>query len=98
MLKSSSFRSKQYLEEVRNLPCVVCGQFGVDAHHIIGVGYGFGGTGTKAADWATFPLCRSHHTGLHNMGAKSWEALHGLQFVHALRTAGRIIENRENKL
>lgn len=54
--KRGPWRNPQYLAFVRSLPCVVCGGPADSAHHIIGVG-GMGGTGTKAPDDMTMPVC-----------------------------------------
>jgi hypothetical protein len=59
-------RSKPYLNYVGSLPCVVCGcEPAGEAHHVIDSGIG-GGMGTKASDIFVFPLCRIHHTWLHD--------------------------------
>jgi hypothetical protein len=47
------------------------GDFHSDPHHLIG--YGLGGTGTKASDIFLFPLRRSRHIKLHEDPLK-WEA------------------------
>jgi len=36
-----------------------------DAHHGISLGYGESGTGTKACDLLTMPLCRPCHNLMH---------------------------------
>lgn len=58
-------KNKKYLDWVRRQPCACCGAPGDDAHHIIGIG-GMSGMGMKAPDWATMPMCRIHHTMIHN--------------------------------
>ena len=58
-------RNKKYRKWVASLDCYYCGAPADDAHHIIGIG-GFGGMGMKAPDILCMPLCRGHHTYLHN--------------------------------
>lgn len=60
---SGRIESEKYLDHVRSYPCLVCGQQGVDAHHVE-----TGGTGTKGSDLFTIPLCREHHNELHQYG------------------------------
>ena len=54
----------EYLRWVKTQPCECCGMPSDDPHHLIG--HGQGGMGTKAHDSFTLPLCRKHHTELHN--------------------------------
>ena len=58
-------KNKKYRKWVASLDCYYCGAPADDAHHIIGIG-GFGGMGMKAPDVLTMPLCRGHHTQMHN--------------------------------
>jgi len=78
------------LEFVRKLPCIICANIGVDAHHIIGQGAGI--MGGKADDSQTIPLCRNHHQELHHMGAKAWERLHGKTQLELLEKTNRWLE------
>ncbi|AVK38752.1 DUF968 domain-containing protein [Morganella morganii] len=66
----------KYLQWVKSQPCCVCGQQADDPHHIIG--HGTGGTGTKAHDIFTIPLCRIHHDELHR-DVNAWERKYGSQ-------------------
>lgn len=73
--KINPFRSKKYLVWVKQLPCAICGAPADDAHHIIGIG-NMGGTGTKAPDNMSFPLCRWCHGVYHrdsSLWPKQWE-------------------------
>ncbi|HHQ6611310.1 DUF968 domain-containing protein [Morganella morganii] len=74
--KLKRWECQKYLQWVKSQPCCVCGQQADDPHHIIG--HGTGGTGTKAHDIFTIPLCRIHHDELHRDPA-AWEAKHGSQ-------------------
>lgn len=56
----------RYLAFVRSHPCLICSGH-ADPHHIIP-----GGMGTKAPDYHTVPLCRTHHNELHNTGAQTF--------------------------
>lgn len=71
-------RSIEYLNFVRSHTCVVCGARGVDAHHLIG--HGQHGMNSKASDFLAIPMCRNHHSELHNQGWRNWEDLYGSQW------------------
>lgn len=63
--KNKPWRNKKHLSRVKQLPCCMCGvEPAGDAHHVTGVG--LGGMGTKPSDALTMPLCREHHTMIHN--------------------------------
>ena len=64
--KESRFRSERYLAFVRSLPCCLCNQFGCDAHHAIGLGWGLSGMGLTAPDSFAVPACRRCHQKIHN--------------------------------
>ena len=53
-------RSTKRLNEIRKLPCVVCGKSPVDAAHSNQSAHNKG-LGIKASDEFTIPLCRQHH-------------------------------------
>lgn len=60
--------------------CMVCRMPAV-IHHLRGLEFGTG-TGKKATDELTIPLCPRHHTGdqgIHVIGQKTWESKHGTQ-------------------
>lgn len=63
--KPEPARSTRYMKWVKTQNCAVCYAPSDDAHHVISVGLG-GGMGTKVDDILTIPLCRKHHTELHN--------------------------------
>lgn len=83
------WQSKRYLAWVKSLHCICCGQPADDAHHVVGLG--MSGMGMKAPDYATFPLCRGHHSELHQDPVK-WRSTWGSQAEWALRTLGIAIE------
>ena len=86
MIKSNAARSKKYLLAVRALPCVICASPADDAHHIIGVG-GMSGMGMKAPDICTMPVCREHHTQIHQ-NPEMWPD----QWEHIVRTINRLFQ------
>lgn len=63
--KDCRFRSEAYLAFVRSLPCSVCSQLGVDAHHVIGLHWGLSGWGLTAPDTYSLPACRTCHSRIH---------------------------------
>lgn len=98
MLKRKRWQSSAYLDYVRGLPCSVCGLIPIDGgandpHHIIG--RSMGGMGTKSADWSVLPLCRQHHSELHDSGVDTWERENGPQAFYALRTIGGYLERMQ---
>ena len=67
--KTKPYRSKKHLAWICSKPCVHCGNnLGVIAHHIVGVGLGMRGTGTKPSDGITIPLCADCHADVHSAG------------------------------
>lgn len=76
--KTACWRSKSYMRFVRSRPCAVTGFEGeeVVAHHVRCLG--FGGIGLKPPDWMCVPLLSREHTKLHDMGEKSYWAMHGM--------------------
>jgi hypothetical protein len=79
-------RDPAYLARVAELPCSVCGVYGVHVHHRTGAGMG-----RKADDYDTIPLCPTHHQhgnygiALH-AGEKEWERRYGTQEEHVKKT------------
>lgn len=74
--KRSRWENPKFLVWVKTQPCTCCGSPADDAHHLIG--WGQGGMATKAHDAFTIPLCRKHHTELHN-GPAAFEQQFGTQ-------------------
>lgn len=75
-----------YLAWVKTQPCECCQQPSDDAHHLIG--WGQGGMGTKAHDIFAIPLCRNHHTELHN-DRMAFERKYGSQLEMIIRVLDR---------
>jgi hypothetical protein len=62
--KIKRWRSKNYLDWVKTLPCAICGA-DAEPHHIKGCGH-YSGAGLKADDILTMPLCHQHHMACHD--------------------------------
>ena len=75
---------KSHMSRIAEMPCSVCGAYGVHVHHIrTGVGMG-----RRSSDLDTIPLCHEHHqgmTGIHGMGRKAWERHHGITELQLLQ-------------
>ena len=66
-----------YLDFVRQLPCAIChDDTTTHPHHEMGNKQR--GVAFKSHNIRAFPLCRKHHTELHNMGHQSFEKQHGV--------------------
>ena len=66
-----------YLKFVRQLPCAICqDDTGSDPHHQRGSKTG--GASFKCHDIRTAPLCRTHHSELHNHGHETFELKYGV--------------------
>lgn len=50
---------KRYMDRVASLPCVVCGEHGVQVHHVR-EGQGMA---QRSQNWLTVALCPDCHTG-----------------------------------
>ncbi len=84
--KRTRWDKPKYLEWVKKQPCECCGRPSDDPHHLIG--WGQGGMATKAHDIFSIPLCRQHHTELHNDPVK-FERKHGSQPAMIIRVLDR---------
>lgn len=62
--KEIRIESKKYLKWIREQPCVICGDM-AEPHHLRSVRLGTG-TGRKACDILTIPVCREHHNQCHD--------------------------------
>ena len=74
MQKTKPWRSTKYLLWVKSLPCAVCGNLQVEAHHLKGCG-GFSGVGLRASDCLAVPLCRKCHNESHRAGSAEWQLI-----------------------
>jgi hypothetical protein len=69
------YRDLKYLNFIRNKPCVICGRKAVPHHESIS----HRGTGIKASDFETIPLCPECHRKRHNEGKYTFWAKHFFQ-------------------
>ena len=78
---------EDYKNHVRKLPCLICGH-GSDSHHLFSIGMGRDRTKPKWEDFTVMPLCREHHTELHQTGmtkfSKGWQ-------IHLYKEALKIL-------
>ena len=74
--KPKTFRSEEYLAFIREQPCVVSGKRPADPHHTRA-----GGVGTKCSDHLTVPLYRELHSECHQIGHKTFQKKHGIDFI-----------------
>lgn len=68
--------ARAHMARVARLPCVCCGYWPVEVHHVCSGRYGQ----AKASDFQTIPLCYAHHRGadgIHTDKAR-WEATFGM--------------------
>ena len=73
--KQKPYRSKEYLDYVRSLPCSVVRCYDqAEAHHT----EGGNGIAMKGSDLSCIPLCRVHHVICHSMGRISFYETHCL--------------------
>lgn len=79
--------SHRHLKRVVELPCVVCGGYPVQAHHIRMAN--LTGAGQKCSDWLTIPLCADDHANLHS-DMPLWEMRNGRQIDHVTKTLERL--------
>lgn len=60
-------KEQLYLEFIRRRKCLVCRKNHPDAHHVRSRGAG-------GSDYDTVPLCRKHHTELHQIGQGTFQS------------------------
>ncbi len=63
-------KNQKYIDWIKTLPCCHTGQYGVHAHHIIGVDK-MGIMGGKGPDIAAMPLSPETHRQVHD-DAQGW--------------------------
>ncbi len=64
--------AKRWMALVAQLPCVICGRFGVQVHHCRHGRF----SQSRASDYDTIPLCEPCHRELES-ASKTWVARHG---------------------
>ena len=80
-----------YMGLVKQLPCVICGEMGVDAHHVICNRYG----ARKSSDFDVIPLARQYHraeypTGIH-AGKETWRGIWGADWSYIPATRANVL-------
>ena len=65
--------SKNYLEYIKKMPCLVCGKMPAEPHHMEAVGMG-GANKDGFKDYSCVPLCRYHHGEYHSGGIHYFES------------------------
>tara|TARA_Y100000004_G_C8927702_1_gene418377 strand:+ start:1064 stop:1384 length:321 start_codon:yes stop_codon:yes gene_type:complete len=65
MKKKTRYENKEHLLFVSTFPCMVCGAYPVQVHHLLKPRDGKRGWGLKAGDNNVVPLCQKHHAELH---------------------------------
>lgn len=87
--KKARIESPKYLKWIREQPCAFCGGQS-EPHHLRSVGLGTG-TGYKASDILTIPVCRNHHEQCHNgMLDNEFQMMHCLRTINKALAAGVI--------
>ena len=92
-----------YLDDVRALPCVCCGQTGVEAHHCKdmppkaeqGIYTRLPGAALKSGDWDAIPLCPPHHR-MYHLERRIFHKYFGKDYSFIARTR-RLIEQGEHE-
>lgn len=88
MKRRATAEERRHMAIVAGMGCIVCshcyGALGTPAHvHHVRANHGWGRSGHKAV----IPLCPEHHTGktgVHSMGRKQFEELHGVSEIRLL--------------
>ena len=62
---------REYLDYIREKPCLVCGSQPSDPDHL--EARGMGGATSEEKDLSCVPLCRIHHSERHQFGNKKFE-------------------------
>lgn len=87
-IKPGRVGNPKHLAWIASLPCCVCGARPVEVHHIRD---GQVGTGQRAGDDETIPLCPAHHRlgpDAFHSAPRSWEERFGTQREHLARILG----------
>ena len=75
--------NKELLQDYRGKPCLICRSMNSDPHHIRPVS-NFG----PDKDWNLIPLCRSHHSEIHQIGLNSFVVKYGTGVAVYLKVKG----------
>ena len=69
--QEQKFTLKNYLDYIREKPCLICGITPCDPDHL--EARGMGGAKSEMKDLSCVPLCRIHHTERHQFGNQKFE-------------------------
>lgn len=75
--KSRRLTDPDYLDFIRQRPCIVCRRYGVHAHHVKSRGAG-------GSDYLAVPLCPEHHHLCHVLGKETFQARMGVDLKEAV--------------
>jgi hypothetical protein len=67
--------TKRHMNLVAQLPCVICGLYGVQLHHCAHGRY----SQSRASDFQVIPLCPKHHQFRTDRG-ETWAQMYGFDF------------------
>jgi ferredoxin len=81
------WKNRKYMEWVAEQPCIHCGTYPVQVHHIRSNALG-AGMGLKAPDYYTMPVCQQCHMDCHSL-----EHDRETQYRWILQTIGMAITN-----
>ena len=59
--------------------CIICGRGGADIHHVIPIGMSANRKTMIHEGLEVMPLCRVHHTEIHQVGREKWEQMYHTQ-------------------
>ena len=94
-------RDERYLNEVREMGCLVCGTSPVNAHHLMNVDDSKEqqrGIGLRNGDDLAVPLCPKHHDELHRFGReRTWWAIQGTDPVEWAKLNWRKYDERRSQ-
>jgi len=86
MAKPPNAKERRHIGKVKQLPCLVCGVWPVDAHHVIGYADRMG-RAPKRHD-RVVPLCKPHHdvqhgpkTSAHALSHKGFYECYGIDLM-----------------
>jgi len=80
--KQKRWRSEKYLKFIRKQPCIICGHYETQAHHIRFANNS--GISKKPSDSWTISLCPLHHAEFHQMGRDTFYERHGIDIYREL--------------
>lgn len=88
-------RDEEYLSFIRKQPCIVCNCIHVVPHHESISGRG---TGIKASDLETIPLCHFCHNERHNTGKLTFAWKYQINYTKEISRLQKIYEKNKKSL